>query len=128
NKFSAPCLSDKIDALGGSTREDDLVRAHGADVIRNTLPRVFVSFRRARTQCVQSAMNVGVLVLIKIPKRLDHRSRFLRGRSAIEINQRMPVRLFAQNREIFTTSNPINRLGGKLVHTTICSTQRRAPP
>jgi hypothetical protein len=74
---------------------------------------------------VQAAMNIRVLMLIKIPKRLDHGARLLRSCSAIELNQRMPVRLLAQDREILTDGLPIDRNGGNPVHTIICS---HAPP
>src|SRR5437868_1642507 len=86
NEFSAPRLGHEIDAFSGATREDNFVSARSADVICHALSRVFVGFRRARAQCVQSAMDISVFMLIKIPKRLDHSTRFLRGRSAIEIN------------------------------------------
>src|SRR5205823_13363506 len=102
NKSSAPRLRHEIDAFSGATREDNFVSARSADVICHALSRVFVGFRRARAQCVQSAMDISVFMLIKIPNRLDDRSWFLRGRSAIEIDQKMAVRLFAKNREIFT--------------------------
>src|SRR2546423_8006039 len=48
NEFPAPCLRHKINALSRAAREDDFVRASRADVIRDALPRVFVSFGRAR--------------------------------------------------------------------------------
>ena len=47
-------------------------------------------------------MNIGVLVLVEIPKRLEITARgFCESCSAIEINQRMTVRLLAQEWEIF---------------------------
>src|SRR5438552_19134807 len=120
NKFSTPRLGHQINALGGPAREDDFVRVGSAEVISHALPRFFVGFRRARAQRVQSAMDIRVVVLVKIPERLDHHARLLRSCSAIEIDQRMPMRPFAQDLEILANSGPINGLGGKLVHTTIC--------
>src|SRR6266576_4096334 len=76
---------------------------------------------------MQPAMHIRVVVLVKIPQRLDHGARFLRGRSAIEIDQRMSVRLLAQNREIFAKRTPVDSAGSDLVHITICYTCRRAP-
>ena len=73
-KFSAPRLRDEIDALGRAAGEDDLVGARRADVVRDALPRVFVSFRRARAQLVQAAMHIGVVVLVVIPQRIEHRA------------------------------------------------------
>src|SRR5438094_5705890 len=72
-------------------------------------------------------MNICVLMLVKIPKRLDDRARLLRSRGAIKINQRMPMCLFAQNREILANSVPVQTAARTLVHPTICSTRRYAP-
>src|SRR6266550_4274355 len=76
---------------------------------------------------MQSTMNVGIVVLVKLPNRVEHRTRLLRRRCAVEINKRMPMCLLAKNREILAKSSPINGLGGDSVHTTICYTYRCAP-
>jgi len=52
---------------------------------------------------------------------------FLRSRSAIKINQRVPVRLLPKNWEIFTDRLPIENAGGNLVHPIICSMRRHLP-
>ena len=127
DKFFAPGLRHKIDALGRPAREDDFLSTRRADVLRDALPRLFVSFRRARTQRVQAAMHIGIVVLVKITKRVDHCARFLRSRSAIKINQRMPVGLLAKNWEILTYRMPIDPAGSNLVHPIICYTGRSAP-
>src|SRR5947199_8392726 len=85
-KLLGPSLSDEIDALSRSPRENNFLSACGADVIRDPLTRFFVSFGRARAQRVQSAMHVGIVVLVEFPQRLDYRPRLLRGRRAIKIN------------------------------------------
>ena len=51
-KLLAPSLSDEIDALSRSTRENDFLGACGADVIRDPLTRFFISLCRTRTQRV----------------------------------------------------------------------------
>src|SRR5205823_1118165 len=123
----APGLRHKIDALGRPAREDDFLSTRRADVLRDALPRLFVSFRRARTQRVQAAMHIGIVVLVKITKRVDHCARFLRSRSAIKINQRMPVGLLAKNWEILANSTPIHLARGSLMHPIMCSTRCDAP-
>src|SRR5206468_3287872 len=128
NKFPAPSLGDEVNALGSTARENNFLCVRGADVFRDTPSRFFVSFSRARTQRMQPAMDIRVVVLVKIPKGFDHRARFLRSRGAIKIDQRMPVRPFAENRKILAKSIPIHTLCSKFVHTIICSTRRRAPP
>jgi hypothetical protein len=73
-------------------------------------------------------MNICVVVFVKIPQRLNDSARFLRGRSAIEVNQWMPMRPLAQNREVLAKGSPIQTLAGDLVHPLICYTRRQAPP
>ena len=85
-KFSAPRLRHQIDALCRAAREDDFVRTCRADVLRDAPPRVFVRVGRAPAQRVQSAMNIRVVVFVKIPQRLNDSARFLRGRSAIKVD------------------------------------------
>ena len=127
NEFSAPGLRHEIDAFSRPAGEDDLICTSRADVFCNTLPRFLISLGRTRAQHMQPAMHIRVVVFVKIPQRLDHGARFLRGRSAIEIDQRMSVRLLAQNREIFAKRTPVDSAGSDLVHITICYTCRRAP-
>src|SRR5438094_3380355 len=118
-KLLAPSLSDEIDALSRSTRENDFLGACGADVLRDALPAVFVSFGRARAQRVQPTMDICVVVLVKLPKRLDDGARFLRSRRAIEVDQRMAVGMLAENRKILANSFPVDSAGCELVHTLI---------
>ena len=128
NKFPAPCLRHQIDALGRPACENDFVRARRADVLCNTPPRVLVSLCRAGAQIVQAAMHIGVVVLVIVPKRIDHRPRFLRRGRVIKIDQRMAMGLFVQNREIFAKGLPIYCAASSLVHAIICSARRCAPP
>jgi hypothetical protein len=86
NKFPAPRLGNEIDAFRGSAREHDLISASSADVFGDALARFFVSFCGARAQHMQSAMDICVFVFVVTPKRVDHGSRFLGGRGAIEID------------------------------------------
>jgi len=72
-------------------------------------------------------MNICVFMLVVTVKRLDDRTRLLRGCGAIKINQRMPIGLLAQNREILANRLPIDGSGSNLVHTIICSTRWDAP-
>src|SRR5439155_8344407 len=89
--------------------------------------RFFVGFRRARAEQMQPTVHICVFVLVVMPKRVDHRTWLLRGCRAIEINKRMAVCLFAQDREILAKGVPIHTAAGNFVHTLICSTRRRAP-
>jgi hypothetical protein len=76
---------------------------------------------------MQPAMHIRVVVLVKIPQGRNDSARFLRGRSAIEVNQWMPICPFAQYGEIRAESLPIDSAGSDLVHSIICYTRRPAP-
>ena len=76
---------------------------------------------------MQTTMDVCIVMVVEISKRLDYRPRFLGGGCAIKINQRMAAHLFAQNREIFAKGFPINNAGSNLVHSLICPAHRCAP-
>src|SRR5437899_8863945 len=127
NKFSAPCLRHQINALSGSARKHDFVSTCSADIVRDPLARVFISFRGAGAQRVQSTVHICVFMLVVSVRRVEDSPRFLRGRGVIKIDQAMAVRLFAENREILADSVPVCTGGSNLVHTTICSTGWDAP-
>src|SRR6266446_141596 len=73
-------------------------------------------------------MHVGVFVLVVSSKRIQHTSRFLRRCGAVKVDQRMAVRLFAEDREIFANGVPVYGASCDLVHTLICSMRQCAPP
>ena len=45
-------------------------------------------------------MDIGVVVLVVMAQRVEDGARFLRGGGVIEIDERMPVDLLVENREI----------------------------
>ena len=115
-KFSAPGLRDQIDALGRAAREDDFIGASCAEICRHALPRFLVRFSRAGTQFVETAMHIGVVVLVIMPERIDHGARLLRCRRVIEIDQRMTVRFLIEDRKILADDTPIDFVRRALVH------------
>ena len=82
---------------------------------------------RARAQCVQATMDVGVLVFVIISNDIEHRARLLRAGGIVEVNQRMTVHALPQNRKIFAERRPIHPTGDHLMHELICSMRRFAP-
>src|ERR1700736_1218790 len=127
-KFLAPRLCHQINAFRGSACEHDLIATRSAKVVRHTLARFFVGFRRARAQLMQPTMYIRIFMLVIMPQRIEHISRFLRRRGAIKIDQGMTVRLLVKDREIFADGVPIYVATSNLVHTLISSTRRGAPP
>src|SRR6202040_1660977 len=115
-KLSAPRLRNEVDAFGRPPRENDLVCAGRTKIAGGALPRSFIRFGRARAQKVETPMHIGVLVFVIISQCIEHTSRFLRRRGAVEINQGMAVHLLAKNREIFANGFPIYSAGDFSVH------------
>ena len=107
-KFSAPGLRNQVDAFRCPAGENDFVRAGGADVFRHALARFFVSFGRARTQLVQAAMDIRVVVFVIMPQRIGHRPRLLRRGRIIEIDKGFSLHAFAQDRKILADRCPID--------------------
>src|SRR5205814_7421563 len=113
---------DKIYAFGSSTGENYFVGSGGAQVVRYPLSRFFVGCRRARAQFMETTMHIGVFVLVVISKRIQHISRFLRRRGVVKVDQRMAVRLFAEDGEIFGTGGAVYGARCELVFAIICCT------
>src|ERR1051325_2954659 len=77
NELFTPGLRHQVDTFGGAAREDDILRSCRTDVLSDAQPRVFVSVRRTPAQCVQSAMNICVIVFVKISHGVDNSTRLL---------------------------------------------------
>src|SRR5438094_725573 len=75
---------------------------------------------------MQTAVHVGVVVLVVTAKCIEHAFRFLRGRSIVEVDQRLAVRLLKEDRKILADSLPIDG-SGNLMHTVICFAHRCLP-
>src|SRR5262245_2475409 len=127
DKFFAPRLRHQVNALGSTTREDEFVRTRRADVLCDSLPSVFVSVGRAPAQCVQSTMNIRIVVFVEISQRLDDSARFLRTGSTIKVNQVMATYLLMQDWEILAESTPVDLARDSFMHPIICYTSAGAP-
>ena len=103
-----PCRGDKIDALGGAASEDDLLGGAGVDELRDAFASTFVNAGGAIAQLVNAAMDVGVVVLVVALDGLENLTRFLRGGAVVEVDERVPVDLLIQDREIFAQLLPVD--------------------
>ena len=106
--FCSPRTRDEIDAFGRAAREDDFVGAFGVDEFRGARARGFERVRRAIAQLVDAAMDIGVVVLVVMHERVNHRARFLRRGGVVEINQRLAVDFLIENRKILSQLCPIS--------------------
>ena len=89
----APSVCDEVDGLGRAARPDDLVSTAGVDELGDASASGFKRRRSSHAQLMNTAMDIGVVAFVIIHERLNHRARFLRGSSVVEINQRLAVNL-----------------------------------
>jgi hypothetical protein len=74
---------------------------------------------------METAMHIGVVVLVVVPERFDHAARLLRRGGVIEIDQRMPMHLLLQDWEVRPDAIPI--CDTPFMHKPMCASRRFAP-
>jgi hypothetical protein len=70
-------VGHQVERLGGVLREDDLARIGGANEGRDLDPGAFVERRRLFGEGVDSAVDVGVVVLVVVAHGIEHLQRLL---------------------------------------------------
>jgi hypothetical protein len=105
--FRTPRVGHQVDALRRPAREHDLVRAAGIDELRRAGPGRFKGRCRPIAQLMDSAVHVGVVAFVVANQRVDHGARFLAGRRVVEIDQRFPVDLLIEDREVGAQGGPV---------------------
>ena len=93
-------VGHKVDALGGATHKYDIVLGWSSDEIRHNLPRTLIGIRRAGSQLVGTAMDIGVFVAIVMGQTIDDRLRTLCRCPVVQPDEIMPVDFFRQYGEI----------------------------
>ena len=96
----------EVDRLGDVTGEDDLFAAAGVDELRHLGAGALIGLGRGVGEVVQAAMHIGVFGRVGLHDAVEHRSRLLRGRRVVEIDQRLAVDLHGQRREILAHPRP----------------------
>jgi len=84
-------LRDKIDRLGRSASENDLIRLCGIQKPLHGDASRLVRRGPFRAQGVHAAMDVGVLELVVSAQALDDDTRLLRRRGVVDIHERLAV-------------------------------------
>ncbi len=119
----APRVGDEVDRLGGVPGPDDLAGVRDADQTGDLAASTLVGSRGALGQLVDAAMDVGVVAAVVGVDRLDDHARLLRGRRGVQVDQRVPVHLLVQDREVRPQHGRIEggrgrlQLGGHLAPT-----------
>ena len=95
-----PGVADEVDRLGRARGEDHLVLVRRAEEAGNDPAHPLVILGGEVRQVVQPTVDVGVFARIGAADRVDHDLRLLRARAVVEIDQRPPVHLRREDREI----------------------------
>lgn len=102
-------LRNEVDRFSGSARKNNLARQWSVDEPPHHVAGIFVGDGCLLAQLMQPAMNVGVLLAVEPGQAVDHRLRLVGGGGVIEVDQRVPVDLAAQDWKIATDRGDIER-------------------
>ena len=106
---ASPRVRDEVDRLGRVAREDDALRRWSVDELRDLRSRFLVRRRRLFAEAVDGAMDVRVVVLVVVDELVDHLPRLLRSRRVVEVNERLPVHLPLEDREVLADPCDVER-------------------
>ena len=81
----------EIDALGGATGEKYFRSATSIDKTTYRLARSLMEFGSLLAEEMNTAMHIGIHVVVFLRNRLHHTTRLLGGGSIVEINQRLAI-------------------------------------
>ena len=91
---------DEIDRLGRRSGEDDLVVRCGVQEPPHGFASRLIGLSRRVGEIVQSAMHVGVFVLVGVDEPVDDLFRLLRRSGVVQIDERLPIGSLGKDREI----------------------------
>jgi hypothetical protein len=93
-------LRDQVDGFGGATGKNDLAFGWSVDKLRQLSASSLIQICRFLAQRVNPAVNICVVLTIKIIDCVNHCERPLRRSRSIEIDQRFATHLPLQDRKI----------------------------
>jgi len=103
-EFAPPALRDEVYGLGRPVSKNNLVVMFGINKTAHRFAHRFIGVGSALAEVVDAAMNVGIIVFHEAGHRFDHRARFLRARSRVEIGERVIVHALRQSGEILAVA------------------------
>ncbi len=109
---AAPRVRDEVDRLGRVAGEDDLVAVGRVDEPRDPGPRLLVGGRRLLADRVDAAMDVGVVLAVVVGDGIDDDVGLLARRRGVEIDERVPVDLLREDREVGAQRVRVERAHG----------------
>src|SRR5690606_22857640 len=105
---SRVALRNEIDRFGRAANEDDFLSVASVEEVAHDIASAFVGIGRPLTQCVYAAMHVRVIALVVGAHGVDHRLRSLARGGVIQINERLPVHLLTQDREVAANARNVD--------------------
>ena len=96
----APGVGDEVDAVGGAGGENDLARLGGIDEFSGAFAGLLVGIGGAHRERVDAAVDVGVVVPVVVRERVDDALGLLGRGGVVEVDERLPVDLLVEDREI----------------------------
>jgi hypothetical protein len=102
-------VGHEIDGLGRAAHEHDLPRLGRVEEPGDRGACGLVGLRRPLAEPVNGAMNVGILLGVETRQAIDDHLRLLRGRGAVEIDERPAVNGLRQDRKILADRRHVER-------------------
>lgn len=97
---AAPALRNQVDAFGGSTNEDYLLRGSRVQKSLHLDACLFVSLGRPLAKLMHAAVDIGAIHFVELHDGVDDGARFLRGSGIIEVDERLAVNGLLEDGEI----------------------------
>src|SRR5207245_2349828 len=108
---SAPAVSHQVDRLGRVTGEDHFFGRGGVDEGRHALPGRLIGCGRLLTDGVDAAVRIRVVAPVVVVHGVDDHGGLLRGRGAIQVDERLAVHAPPQDGEVGARSLRVQRTG-----------------
>lgn len=90
---------EEVERLRRAATDEHLAWLGAVDQARDLLARRLEGAGRLPAQLVP-LIDAGILVRVDLPQALDHHLRFLTRRSAVEVDERLPVHLALEHGEV----------------------------
>ena len=100
-------MRDQIDRFCGAAGQDDLSTAGGVNEVAKLVTSPFVEFRGAVAQCMNTAMDVGMIFALIARDRVDDSRRLLGRSRTVEIDERVAVDVLMKARKVIATVSNI---------------------
>ena len=110
-ELSAVGLRHEVDALGGTTHEDDLLAGGGVDEPLHLFTGLFVSIRCTGSKSMRTAVDVRIIITVIVRDLVDDQVRLLRRGTIVEPHKVVAVHLLVEHGEVALNLLRVKRVG-----------------